>query len=89
MDHRNDAADLLVIFGITGDLARKMTFRALYRLEQRGLLDFPVIGVASDAITTTELVKHAREATAKLYGHVHSLQEANAASVAAAAARGI
>jgi hypothetical protein len=64
MDHRNDAADLLVIFSITGDLARKMTFRALYRLEQRGLLDFPVIGVASDAITTTELVKHAREAIA-------------------------
>jgi glucose-6-phosphate 1-dehydrogenase len=29
-------ADLLVIFGITGDLARRMTFRALYRLERRG-----------------------------------------------------
>jgi glucose-6-phosphate 1-dehydrogenase len=28
------AADVLVIFGITGDLARKMTFRALYRLER-------------------------------------------------------
>ncbi|WP_156419164.1 hypothetical protein, partial [Mycobacterium kyorinense] len=26
---------MLVIFGITGDLARKMTFRALYRLERR------------------------------------------------------
>jgi glucose-6-phosphate 1-dehydrogenase len=25
-------ADILVIFGITGDLARKMTFEALYRL---------------------------------------------------------
>jgi glucose-6-phosphate 1-dehydrogenase len=32
-------ADVLVIFGITGDLARRMTFRALYRLESRGLLD--------------------------------------------------
>ncbi|HWD72887.1 MAG TPA: hypothetical protein VG779_10195, partial [Actinomycetota bacterium] len=31
-------ADVLVIFGITGDLARKMTFRALYRLERRGVL---------------------------------------------------
>ena len=31
-------ADLLVIFGITGDLARRMTFRALYRLERRGLI---------------------------------------------------
>ena len=34
-------ADALVIFGITGDLARKMTFRSLYRLEQRGLLKVP------------------------------------------------
>jgi len=37
--------DALVIFGITGDLARKMTFRALYRLERRGKLDCPIIGV--------------------------------------------
>ena len=40
-----DKADVLVIFGITGDLARKMTFRALYRLERRGRLDCPIIGV--------------------------------------------
>ena len=53
---------MLVIFGITGDLARRMTFRALYRLERRGLLDCPVIGVASDDSTTEQLVKHAREA---------------------------
>jgi glucose-6-phosphate 1-dehydrogenase len=38
-------ADALVIFGITGDLARKMTFRALYRLEKRGKLHCRVIGV--------------------------------------------
>ena len=37
--------DALVIFGITGDLARKMTFRALYRLERRNKLDCPIIGV--------------------------------------------
>ena len=55
-------ADLLVIFGITGDLARRMTFRALYRLERRGLLDGPVIGVAGEDMTTGELIKHAREA---------------------------
>jgi glucose-6-phosphate 1-dehydrogenase len=61
-NHRDDAADVLVIFGITGDLARRMTFRALYRLERRGLLDCPIIGVASDDINTEQLVKHAREA---------------------------
>jgi glucose-6-phosphate 1-dehydrogenase len=40
-------ADVLVIFGITGDLARAMTFHALYRLEHRGLLNCPVVGVAA------------------------------------------
>jgi glucose-6-phosphate 1-dehydrogenase len=41
-------ADVLVVFGITGDLAKVMTFRSLYRLEARGLLDCPVVGVAVD-----------------------------------------
>jgi hypothetical protein len=31
-------SDVLVVFGITGDLARVMTYQALYRLEKRGLL---------------------------------------------------
>jgi glucose-6-phosphate 1-dehydrogenase len=61
-DIMENHADLLVSFGITGDLARRMTFPALYRLERRGLLDGPVIGVASEEMTTGELVKHAREA---------------------------
>jgi glucose-6-phosphate 1-dehydrogenase len=56
--------DMLVIFGITGDLARKMTFRALYRLEHRELLPCPVLGVASDDISTGELVNRARQAIA-------------------------
>lgn len=40
-----ESTDALVIFGITGDLAKKMTFRALYRLEQRNKLNCPIIGV--------------------------------------------
>src|SRR5262249_40969521 len=36
-------ADVFVIFGITGDLAKVMTFRSLYRLEKRGLLDCPIL----------------------------------------------
>ncbi|AKN16384.1 glucose-6-phosphate 1-dehydrogenase [Mycobacterium haemophilum DSM 44634] len=61
-DDGGSSADLLVIFGITGDLARKMTFRALYRLESRGLLDCPVLGVASDDMSIEQLVERAREA---------------------------
>jgi glucose-6-phosphate 1-dehydrogenase len=55
-------ADALVIFGITGDLAKKMTFRSLYRLERRGLLDLPVIGVAADDWSKEQLAEHARQA---------------------------
>jgi glucose-6-phosphate 1-dehydrogenase len=55
-------ADALVVFGITGDLAKKMTFRSLYRLEKRGLLNVPVIGVAADKLTTEQLRDRAREA---------------------------
>ncbi|BBY82195.1 glucose-6-phosphate dehydrogenase [Mycolicibacterium pulveris] len=55
-------ADVLVIFGITGDLARKMTFRSLYRLERRGLLDCPIVGVALDDWSVSTLRDRAREA---------------------------
>ncbi len=54
-------ADMLVVFGITGDLARVMTFRSLYRLEMRGLLRCPVVGVAVDDWTVDQLRAHARE----------------------------
>src|SRR5436305_10529909 len=55
------AADVLVVFGITGDLAKVMTFRSLYRLERRGLLDCPIVGVAFDEWTIDNLVERARE----------------------------
>ena len=55
------AADVLVIFGITGDLARVMTYRSLYRLEARGLLDCPIVGVAFDDWSLDQLVERARE----------------------------
>src|SRR5258708_7043747 len=39
-------ADALVIFGATGDLAKLETFPALVGLVERGVLDFPGVGVA-------------------------------------------
>ena len=54
-------ADVLVVFGITGDLAKVMTFRSLYRLERRGVLDCPIVGVAVDDWTQDQLVDRARE----------------------------
>ena len=56
------AADVLVVFGISGDLAKVMTFRSLYRLEKRGLLDCPIVGVAFDDWSDRDLREHARKA---------------------------
>jgi len=39
-------SDALVLFGVTGDLAHKMIFPALYAMVKRGNLKVPVIGVA-------------------------------------------
>ena len=39
-------SDALVLFGVTGDLAHKMTFPALYAMAKRGVLNVPLIGVA-------------------------------------------
>ena len=57
---RQRPADVLVVFGITGDLAKVMTFRSLYRLERRGLLDCPIVGVAVDDWSVDELKERAR-----------------------------
>jgi glucose-6-phosphate 1-dehydrogenase len=43
-------SDALILFGFTGDLARKKIFPALYALTKRGLLDMPVIGVAGSRL---------------------------------------
>jgi glucose-6-phosphate 1-dehydrogenase len=55
-------SDTLVMFGASGDLAKKKLFPAVYRLQQRGLLGIPVVGVALDDWTQADLVEHARQA---------------------------
>jgi glucose-6-phosphate 1-dehydrogenase len=66
-------ADALVVFGITGDLAKVMTFRSLYRLERRGLLSCPIVGVAAQDWTVEQLRAHARDC---IEGTGESLEEA-------------
>ena len=56
------SADVFVVFGITGDLAKVMTLRSLYLLESRELLDCPIVGVAVDDWTVEDLRTRAREA---------------------------
>ena len=56
---RNDA---IVLFGASGDLAKKMTFISLYHLSRRNLLNLPIIGVAFSDWDDETLRKNAREA---------------------------
>lgn len=48
-------ADALVLFGITGDLAHKKLFPALYGLVARNRMTGPIIGVASSDWTVEQL----------------------------------
>ncbi|MCP2335647.1 glucose-6-phosphate dehydrogenase [Actinomadura rupiterrae] len=59
---RGPVASALVVFGITGDLARKSLLPALYRLAGRGRLNMPVIGVTRRSWTDDDLRDHARDA---------------------------
>jgi glucose-6-phosphate 1-dehydrogenase len=67
---RDAAADALVVFGITGDLGRRNTLPALYRLERRGDLPCDVVGVGRQKRTTDELRAMAREAVERAEGSV-------------------
>src|SRR5258708_37490420 len=58
---RAPAVDALVACGITGDIARKQTLRALYRLEANHHLTCRVIGVARQDWSTEHLIAHARK----------------------------
>jgi glucose-6-phosphate 1-dehydrogenase len=51
----NSRSDALVLFGVTGDLAHKMIFPALYAMAKRGTLMVPVIGVAFENWSPVDL----------------------------------
>ena len=54
-------SDALVLFGVTGDLAHKKIFPALYAMAKRGVLNFPVVGVASSKWSVAQLRKRATD----------------------------
>jgi glucose-6-phosphate 1-dehydrogenase len=63
-------ADALVLFGATGDLARKKLFPALYHLTAAGRLDVAVVGVASSAWDDARLADYAAGAIDAAIGAV-------------------
>ena len=54
-------SDALVLFGVTGDLAHKMIFPALYAMVKRGTLKVPIIGVALPKWSLAALHKRVTE----------------------------
>jgi glucose-6-phosphate 1-dehydrogenase len=77
-DHAPDQqpADAFVSFGVTGDLAKKMTFVALYRLERAGRLNVPIFGVAVNDWTDDQLREHVRESVHTAIGSRETVDEA-------------
>ena len=61
---------VLVLYGIAGDLAKKMIIPALYRLTARGMLDIPVIGVDRGPLDAAILREHAHDSIATACGPV-------------------
>ncbi len=61
MSTNQPPADALVLFGATGDLAKRKLFPALYGLEFHGALNVPVIGVARSDWTDQAFRDHCSE----------------------------
>ncbi len=61
MDDTTPVADAFLLFGATGDLARKKLFPALYELTSEGRLDMPIVGIARSEWGDEELRDRARE----------------------------
>lgn len=57
-----EQSDVLVLFGASGDLAKKKLFPALYHLTEAGKLRIPVVGVAFSDWTSRDLAQYAADA---------------------------
>jgi glucose-6-phosphate 1-dehydrogenase len=67
---KRDPSDALVFFGMSGDLARKKIFPALYAMVKKDHLEVPVIGVASSTWTVDDLRQRARDSITQYGGGV-------------------
>ena len=67
-------SDAIGFFGMTGDLAHKKIFPALYNMAKRGELNIPVIGIASSPWTVEQLRDRARDGIEQYGGGVDDEQ---------------
>jgi glucose-6-phosphate 1-dehydrogenase len=62
-----EQSDVVVLFGATGDLAKKKLFPALYLLAKNDRLDVPVVGVAKSDWNDDAFRQHARDDVMAVY----------------------
>ncbi|MDD5658360.1 MAG: glucose-6-phosphate dehydrogenase [Elusimicrobia bacterium] len=65
---RPESSDALALFGVTGDLAHRMIFPALYELAKRGALAVPIVGVAYSHWDLARLRRRVEDAVARFAG---------------------
>jgi glucose-6-phosphate 1-dehydrogenase len=70
MDNGSFSSDAIVLFGITGDLAKKKLFPAVYHMVKEGTLppEVPVVGVSSSDWSEEQLFERAHESIAASLG---------------------
>jgi glucose-6-phosphate 1-dehydrogenase len=68
VDGKRPRSDALVFFGATGDLAYKKIFPALQAMARRGVLDFPVVGVAKSGWNNDQLIARAKASVTEYGG---------------------
>jgi glucose-6-phosphate 1-dehydrogenase len=67
MTENQPTADALVLFGATGDLAKRKLFPALYEMELHGRLNVPIIGVARSDWNDEAFCQHAHDSIIAAY----------------------
>ena len=61
-------ADAFLLFGATGDLAKKKLWPALYELTTEGRMDMPIVGIARSDWTDSQMAERARESVRATLG---------------------
>jgi glucose-6-phosphate 1-dehydrogenase len=59
-------SDALVLFGVTGDLVYKKIFPALYAMAKHGVLNVPIVGVASSKWSVVQLRARAKDSIKRM-----------------------
>src|ERR1700732_3351506 len=77
MNETKNMPSLIMIFGATGDLAKRKLFPSLYRLFERGRLSekFAVVGVARRPLSNEEFQSNVKESVLSSLGEKENIDQ--------------